>query len=89
MLSKKEGLTISWLYQVVGFNNSGCLRRSELAAATQKRLEEAASKKDEEERQKAAQKHVRREYKYVLTCCYNVFLGSCVPVIPVGPSTPG
>ncbi|CAL8469997.1 g9539 [Coccomyxa elongata] len=36
--------------------------RSELAAATQKRLEEAAAKK-EEEAQKAAQRHVRREYK--------------------------
>ena len=38
-------------------------RRSELAAATQKRLEEAARKREEEEREKAAQRHVRREYK--------------------------
>ncbi len=37
--------------------------RSELAAATQKRLEDAAAKKEEEEAQKAAQRHVRREYK--------------------------
>lgn len=39
------------------------LCRSELAAATQKRLEEAAAKKEEEERQKTAQRHVRKEYK--------------------------
>ena len=37
--------------------------RSELAAATQKRLEEAARKREEEEREKAAQRNVRREYK--------------------------
>ena len=41
--------------------------RSELAAATQKRLEEAAAKKKEEDAQKAAQRHVRKEYK----CAYS------------------
>ena len=63
----------AWGCPVTAFVDFVC--RSELAAATQKRLDEAAKKKEEEEREKAAQRHVRRDYKcaprHLRMCLWN------------------